>query len=462
MPKTDPLPSILAAREQRVLLKKSLLLKGYPCVSLSLNVPGFPKSNPTVKAFFNLCLMDMKYFLKARLIEILDNDAIVITDDAGDYFLASCSSGTLGLPDVKQIFEDFEEGHALGRFIDVDLNDFQGETISSGKSKPCFFCHKKPAIECRRQNTHNHAQLRSFMFAGMTEYYNHQREAAISRFLASLALKAVLYEISLSPKPGLVDKFSNGSHSDMSYQTFLASSSAISGWFAEMVLAGLGFRGSDLTAALPVIRNIGLRMESAMYHSTQHINTQKGIIFLMGLSLFACGKLYSRGDDFDELQFRVIIRDICQDLVRKELGMNSRADKSHGEEVFGQYGFSGARGEAESGFRTVFEFGLPQLNAAADVDDDALFRCFLAMAANNDDTNILYRQGLEVLTKFKDLCTVALDNYNPMNYSIVADYCKSENISPGGSADLLAVAFFIWSVIHAEPGNEILPLIAQQ
>ena len=119
MTKTDPLPSILAAREQRVLLKKQLSLKGYPCVSLSLNVPGFPKSNPTLKAFFNLCLVELKYFLKARLIEVLDNDAIVVTDDAGDYYLAPCSAGSLGMPELKQILEDFEEGHELGRFIDV-------------------------------------------------------------------------------------------------------------------------------------------------------------------------------------------------------------------------------------------------------------------------------------------------------------------------------------------------------
>jgi triphosphoribosyl-dephospho-CoA synthetase len=182
----------------------------------------------------------------------------------------------------------------------------------------------------------------------------------------------------------------------------------------------------------------------------------------MGLSLFACGMLYSRSDDFDAEQFRVIIRDICKDLVRNELGTNSRLEISHGEEVFRQYGFSGARGEAESGFRTVFECGMPQLESAPVVDDDALFRCFLAIAANNDDTNILYRQGQDVLTKFKELCKVALDNYNLMNYSIVADYCQSENISPGGSADLLVVAFFIWSVIHAEHGNEILPLIEER
>jgi holo-ACP synthase / triphosphoribosyl-dephospho-CoA synthase len=456
--KTDPLQTILAAREQRALLRRQFEQKGLHTVSLSLNVPGFPKSNSVVHSFFRLCLNELGYFLKAHLIEIADSDAIVITDDAGDFYIAPCSTSYLSVPEIKQICENFEEGHPLGRFTDVDLNDAQGNAISSGKEKCCFFCHKKPAIECRRLNTHNHAQLRAFMFAGMAGYCRQQRESAIGKFLSSLALSAVLDEISLSPKPGLVDKFSNGSHSDMNYRSFLASSASISCWFEELVQAGLCFRGNDLSEALPVIRTIGLRMEKAMYDSTEKINTQKGVIFLLGLSLFACGKLYSQSDQFDTALFRNIIRAICKDIVKKELGALNRPAMSHGEEIFLQYGFCGARGEAESGFNTVFEYGLPLLSSASVHDDEVLIKCFLAMAANNDDTNILYRQGPDVSIKFKELCRIALVNFNEVNYSHVTDFCKSENISPGGSADLLAVTTFIWSVMKADPGKDIIPL----
>lgn len=419
-------------------------------MSLSLNVPGFPKSNPTVKAFFSLCLSDLRYFLKSHVIDIKDAEAIETCDAAGDFFIVPYLGHNLNSIDLKQICEAFEESHPLGRFIDVDLNDEQGDTVSSGKSKNCFFCNEQPAIECRRENAHNPKQLRSFMFSKMAEYCQQQREVKITKRLSSLGLNALLCEISLTPKPGLVDKFSNGSHADMNYQTFIDSSSAISPWFGELAREGFAFHDSDLTKALPILRNLGLRMESDMYQSTGNINTQKGIIFLLGISLFACGKLYSQNDQFNIEIFRDIIRAICKDLIKNELVQNSASGNSHGEQIFQKYGFSGARGEAESGLRTVFEFGLPQLEKIEVLNDDTLLKCFLAIASNNTDTNILYRKNPDVLSVFQSLCKIALKNFNDKNYSAVIDFCRNENISPGGSADLLAVTIFVWSVINED------------
>jgi holo-ACP synthase/triphosphoribosyl-dephospho-CoA synthase len=266
--------------------------------------------------------------------------------------------------------------------------------------------------------------------------------------ISSLAQQAIFSEISLSPKPGLVDKFSCGSHSDMNYQTFMDSTAAISPWFGELVQEGISFRDDDLTKALPLIRNIGLRMESAMFEATRNINTQKGIIFLMGLSLFACGKLFSKNEPFHVEEFRSIIRSICKDLVANEMVNNSSSLKSHGENIFLKYGFSGARGEAESGFRMVFDFGLLQLTGVAELNDEALIKCFLAISANNADTNILYRSNPEVLSDFKHLCKTALKDFSSENYQAIIDFCKNENISPGGSADLLAVTIFVWSMLR--------------
>jgi len=399
-----------------------------------------------VKAFFSHCLHDLKYHLKAHLIDIHHEEAIEKCDAAGDFFIAACSKEVKTLPELKQICEDFEINHPLGRFIDVDLNDEQGNTVSSGKSKLCFFCQEKPAIECRRENTHDPETLRSFMFSKMDEYCRQQREATIIKHLSSLGMKALLYEISLSPKPGLVDKFSNGSHTDMDYQTFIDSSSAIFPWFEELVRAGFSFHDNDLTKALPIIRNIGLRMESAMYEATGNINTQKGIIFLMGLSLFACGKLFSQNDHFNAEEFRSLVRSICQDMVMNELSSSSHSEKSHGEDIFHKHGFSGARGEAESGFQMVFDYGLPQLTGVSELNDEVMIKCFLAISSKNADTNILFRRGPGVLSDFQELCKKALDNFSGENYSAVIDFCKRENISPGGSADLLAVTIFVWLI----------------
>ena len=438
----------MEARDQRAFLKKQIALDGLPSLSLSLNVPGFPKSNPTVKAFFGFCLRELKFALKAHQINLVEGESIEICDAAGDFYLVPFSPGRFTLKDIKQVCESFEQGHPLGRFIDADLNDKDGVSFSSGKSKLCFFCLERPAIECRRENAHEQEELRSFMFPKMADYCRQQEEAAIVKRLCSLAQQAILFEISLSPKPGLVDKFSNGSHSDMNYQTFINSTAAISPWFAELVHQGYSFDDSDLTKALPLIRNIGLRMESAMYEATKNINTQKGIIFLMGLSLFACGKLFTQTDQFSIEEFRTIIRGVCKDLVKNDLTDESKSVKTHGEDIFHQYGFGGARGEAESGFATVFGFGLPVLAGITELNDEDAVKCFLSIAANNNDTNILYRSNPGVLENFKKLCKNALANFNIQNYTAVIDFCKSENISPGGSADLLAVTIFVHWVIN--------------
>lgn len=368
-------------------------------------------------------------------------------DAAGDFYLSPFSPGNLSLKAIKQYCEDFEQNHPLGRFIDVDLNDYQGTTISSGKSKRCFFCLERPAIECRREQAHKPDELRAFMFPKMESYCRQKKEEKLIQRLSALAQQAVLTEISLTPKPGLVDKLSNGTHSDMDYQTFLNSTAAISPYFGELVRVGLEFNDHDLTLALPVIRKIGLCMESAMNRATGNVNTQKGIIFLMGLSLFTSGMLLGSGDQFRIGKFRDIIRAVSCDLVQKELVELNKTKKSHGEVIFEKYGLSGARGEAEGGFQMVFDHGLPQLTGVAELNNEVVTKCFLAIAASNNDTNILYRTGPEVLNHFKGLCKKALENFSPMNYSMVIEYCRKENISPGGSADLLAVTIFVWEVL---------------
>lgn len=378
-----------------------------------------------------------------------------MVDDAGDFYLIPCSLVDTRIAELKQLCERFEEVHPLGRFIDIDLNNAQGSNISSGKSKPCFFCHKKPAIECRRLNTHNTVQVRTYMFEKMAGYCRDQRENILVKRISALGLKALLEEISVTPKPGLVDKFRSGSHTDMDFQTFLASSAAISGWFEELVRAGFSFGDDDLTRALPIIRNIGLRMESAMFASTRNINTQKGLIFLMGLALFASGKIYSKSDVFDTESFRSIIRDICRDLVSRELATITGSGTTHGEKVFRQYGFSGARGEVENGFPLVFDFGLPQLMAVAEPGDEEKLKCLMAISSNNNDTNILYRRGPDVLNEFRRLCKNLLENFNASGYTEVAEFCGNEHISPGGSADLLAVTIFVHSIICADQSNDM-------
>ena len=62
-----------------------------------------------------------------------------------------------------------------------------------------------------------------------------EQEAA---FAAQQATRSLLYEVSVSPKPGLVDRFDSGAHADMDFFTYLDSSTALTEYFRIAYLEG--------------------------------------------------------------------------------------------------------------------------------------------------------------------------------------------------------------------------------
>ena len=62
------------------------------------------------------------------------------------------------------------------------------------------------------------------------------------------------------------------------------------------------------------------------------------------------------------------------------------------------------------------------------------------MAVNND-SNILHRSNLDTLKHIQTLAKEAIENSNA--YTRLYDYCLENNISPGGSADLLSVSLLL-------------------
>ncbi|MCE1199586.1 MAG: triphosphoribosyl-dephospho-CoA synthase [Marinilabiliales bacterium] len=425
------------------MLKTKLADGRFAVVSFSLNVPGYPKSNRLLKTFFRQVSEELMVYLQAHRIRVENEFTMATADEAGDFlFLAVSTTDTQVL---KMRCEQFEREHHLGRFLDVDVNDPFGNTLSSGLEKCCFFCREKSAVECRRTHAHTLEQLRDFLFEKTEAYVKEVRRKRLGRQLAALALQAILREISLGNKPGLVGPDDQGSHHDMNYQTFLASTSSIAVWFEELAAMGLRYPSENPADALPELRRIGLQMESAMFAATGGVNTQKGIIFLLGLSLFATGLHYQKASVFQEESIRSILRKICTGLVHQELEVSSGSNSSHGETVFQRFGAPGARGEAEAGLPLVFEWGLPILKAMGP-SDPGLLKCLFTMAARNEDTNILYRKGPSVLANFQMHCLQASVDFTEGHCNQVAEYCRQEQISPGGSADLLALAVFFHSL----------------
>ena len=444
---------VLKAREERAGIRSKIANGEIASVSLTLNIPGYPKHNRFTEMFFKELVNDLKIALTANRIQILNKEELNIIDEAGHFYIIGLSKTNTSLRIIKEITEYFENSHMLGRIVDADVFDQNGKPISSGKKKACIICADKSAVECMREQNHEHDKLRTFIFNEVQNYLTNQRAEFIKKKLSEIAAKSLLYEVSLAPKPGLVDFNSSGAHKDMNYYTFLNSTSAISQYWSDFADAGLKFNG-NLSKALPIVRQIGLRAEQAMFSATGNVNTQKGLIFLLGLSAFTTAYLFKESNVFDENLFRKTIKEICYNLIETELINITSEENTHGEETFKKYGLQGAgvRFQAQNGFPIVFKEALPFLDKELidqtllnkEKTDNILTTCLLKIISTLNDSNVLYRKGLEISEELKESALLVLKNEK--NYTEFCDRCQAENISPGGSADMLALALFFYFV----------------
>ena len=451
---------LLLAKDRRRELRMQRLERGCITLSFNLNIPGLPKSTDSFHAFFSTCLLEFKNFLLSHRIVIDDTTIHNKIDAAGDFFLAEVVDSDYTAIQIKQLCETFESNHPVGRLIDVDVVDGKGEPISSGKAKTCFFCDNAPAIYCMRKQAHDYAAMRMKVELEMSKYQEKKKQDRICKQLSILATQSLLHEVALAPKPGLVDRFDEGSHSDMDFSTFLNSTAALSVSFRKIADFGYTFSGDDLKEALPRLRLIGLEIESDMFLETHGVNTHKGAIFLLGFSIFVSAYLIAR-ESFTNEKFVSIIQKMNGDLVARELGKKLYLGKeTHGEECFRRFGKKGQgiRGEIQAGMPCVFQKALPVLHQYFDHEavlndkllNKGLTHALLEIISQNDDSNILYRKGVEILEELKDRAVVCIRAYDTSKfiaeYDALIEFCRVKKISPGGSADLLAVSYFMYSV----------------
>lgn len=447
------LSKILCAREDRAIQRSKFSKLKKASISLTLNIAGYPKYNSLTKIIFKEILIELKTTLQANRIQSSFENEIILIDEAGHFFISELKDSNLSLIKIKSITENIESTHPLGRLIDIDVFNQNAQPISSGKKKKCIICNTKAAVECMRDNTHTYKEVRAVMFKQIEDYLADKRTRFIIRKLSEISAKSLLYEVSLSPKPGLVDFNTSGAHRDMNYYTFLHSSTAISQYWQYFSEAGLSYQ-DKLSNALPVIRKIGLKTEEKMFLATGGVNTQKGLIFLLGLSIFTTSYLLKTENQFSADQFIKAVKTICQNIIENELENTEKANITHGETTYKKYGSQGAgvRYEAQNGFPVVFNHALPLLEMEMDKKsffdkehtDKALKTCLITIISILNDSNVLYRKGLENLEELKSSALLVLDHTK--SYHEFCEDCIKNDISPGGSADMLALTLFFYFV----------------
>lgn len=251
--------------------------------------------------------------------------------------------------------------------------------------------------------------------------------------LAELAQRALRIELDTSPKPGLVDRIDSGAHCDMDYALMSVGIDALRPYFTRIAVE------AAQKLEPQQVRLIGIEAEEAMLHATGGVNTHKGALFCMGLALAAAAFLTADGELVRERTLRKLISWIADGIPS--------AEGTNGAGVVQNYRVGGALDNARRAYPQLFADWLPYWCGIAG-DDFRCHKTLLRIMSSLDDTNVLHRRGSQGLDIVKSESRRVLDDFSIDALTAMNQEFIRENISPGGSADMLSLTIFISHIIH--------------
>ena len=429
------LSMVLEAREQRSFMQQTLLKKyNRPLVSFSMNIAGPIKYTRLIHRGFNAGHTALLSAIKANSGHILFQKTITEITGCEGMYVTDLDAGTL-----KKITTAIEESTPLGRLFDLDVLDTDGNKLERSTARTCLICGR-PAKECARSRTHSVAELQAATKQLLTDELNRRDMETITQ----KAIQALLYEVCVTPKPGLVDRRDSGSHRDMDIYTFMTSAVSLYPYFRQCVQTGIETADRTAPMTLQALRPIGMDAETKMYTATKGINTHKGAIFSMGILCAACGRLSPQyRNDPDRILAEAA--KMAEGIVEKELKTNN-TQKTAGQKIYAEYQIGGIRQEAEAGFPSVREYGLPVLEKQlkqGKTNDEAGCAALLSILAHTPDTNMISRGGIEKQKQAAKQAAELLNDFTAEALDEMNRVFINDNLSPGGSADLLALTWFL-------------------
>ena len=398
--------SILSSREKRVELIKSLICK-YNIVTLKVNMFGSIKNNnlsKTILGYFINVINNNDLFKKA--------ESLYIKSDDGDYIIYKFPKSIINLKEETiKIEESF-----FGRLIDLDVYIDKPNSIYREVLRKCIICNN-PAFVCIREKKHSYNEL-VLKYKELTYPY-------IEKIISSAIYESMIQELNLSPKFGSVCYDSNGSHKDLNYSIMKNCAKTINQGFLDMFK--VGYFNNDVKELFPLINKIGIKQEELMMNTYQ-TNCYKGLIFCLGILICSLGRYLT---SMEIISFDDAITDTLVSYKIKEI--NTFGYKKY------QEGFLGIRGEVTKHYPT-----LKKISKSIDIDNyEPVFKSFLDIVRYSDDTVLLkrakdYNKYLEYKNKISNAYKLASEDLTKLNND-----CINNNISLGGSCDLLVCALTI-------------------
>lgn len=417
---------VLRARDDRVSRQNAFLKKhASPLISFTMNIAGSIKYDAEIYRAFREGVSRIRRQLERLNIEPLEYAETVEFTGCEALWAVRGDAAV-----IKAKMCMIEEADALGRLFDIDVIDADGSHLTRASERTCLICGGSVRA-CARSRAHSAQELYRKARSIIREYF----DLRFARKVGELAQRALLYEAVTTPKPGLVDCEDSGAHRDMDLFSFVSSGCALRSYFERCVRIGMD--GGEFER----LQYAGLQAEDDMIAAAK-VNTHKGAIFSLGILCCAVG---SCGE---HAEMETVLKRAAElgEASLAELKLSKQATTG-GERQFWEYGLTGARGEAASGFRTVSTIALPALDKALAEGkrlDEAGLYALISLMARVQDSNVIRRAGMEGQRWVND-CSEQL---------LQQDFGKSElrelnrafierNVSPGGSADLLAAAYFL-------------------
>ena len=438
------LREILDARERRARRQAQLFAQyNMPLICFTMNIAGPVKNSPLIRRGFDMGKKLLQQQLMASNVKVLHFEEICENTGCEAFFVPDCDART-----AKQAAVIIEDHTDAGRLFDMDVLRPDGSKLERQElnlqARKCLICGKIAQV-CARSRAHSVAQLQE----KTTELLESALIRYDSRRTAQLACQALLYEVAATPKPGLVDRMNNGSHQDMDFFTFQASAAALWPYFETCARVGAETRELSPEETFGKLRILGMLAEGQMLQATGGVNTHKGAIFSLGILCAALGRLGWGCADKPQLLLQECSR-MAAGLVEKDFaGLTTESAKTTGQKIYMRYGITGVRGQAEAGFPTVLNVGLPKLEEGLEKGlslNDAGCAALLAMMASAVDTNLIARSDYETQQRIAQEAAALLEKDPFPGENVLKQMdedFRKKNLSPGGSADLLAMTYFL-------------------
>ena len=442
------LEQMLAAREARVRMQEQLLARyGAPVISFTMNIAGPIKYTPLIRRAFFEGHAALKAALSDARLPILWSG--VEEAQTGCEALFAVDGEALS---VKRVCTAIEDANALGRLYDMDVLAPDGAKLDreavGGGERNCIVCGAK-GRGCASRRTHTVEELQAATRRILYTHYAEQEARRVSK----LVTRALLDEVYTTPKPGLVDRNNNGSHADMTVETFERSAEALRDYWRQCFAVGFQSRAAAPDETFAQLRKAGVEAERTMLNATGGVNTHKGAIFTLGVLCGAIGRLWRPEAPCRDIEtilrecFRMTKATVEAELA--ELSAHPETATTKGQRFYLEHRMRGIRGEVADGLPGVAEVSLPTFRAALAAGksrNDAGVYALLALIARGTDTNMVARGGMDAAEQAaRDAAKLLAETELPPMDAVLRmdEACIRANLSPGGCADLLAATYFL-------------------